>query len=1321
MILKTRGFCRLAPAVIAGLAMILTLVPVLSSADDRDLLRESAADPYVFILLDLSGSMHWEIGQTLPSLRADAPTSKMYQAKEALFTVVDQLNNVQFGFGTFNQDELRVVSKHWLYEAAEEGVVINTDALGNPLWTYPRTGDEHVFGREWTCVSGGNDDGCGSNDPARLDDSWEARRMQLYSKLGDDGQSTTTFYIRTSIPGNNNKRYRVDFSRVSGTLGDATIEVRVRVRNTNSSSFDESKTVTFNRVQDFLSWDNGAAEKTTNPNSVEGYFSQFSTSGNTENAIATDILADFRPQNTTCFGWEPNDDTIDDDYQGTQLKAPTTGSGETSYGDVIPLNWADDNRDQILDRLAPNRLLGEATPDFSIARYFEDRPTGGELRYTSALRNANGVVLMPEGSTPLGNSIRDFRLWYKEWKKAAATNDTQWGCRKTFLLLLTDGNETCNSNAGGQATALLSSQGIQTYVIGLGVPSSAGGDTLDDIADRGGTGKPFRPESPEELVAVLQDIFEQIREETSTFASAAVPSVQAQVSDKLFLTSFTPISSASVWSGHLDGYLKPLPLTDSGLPDRDRVCAPTDRAACRAWDAGEQLLLQAPEEILDGVTGLPVLQASRLGGGENDRRVVYPNLAAGVPQPSTLFWADSSSGDTVWQDLLFGLGVPFDISDPVSFAAAKVRGEEILRQTLKVKREKITQVDENGVPQQVDEVYALGDIFHSDPLVISNPNDFFLFNTDRYGNGKACDDSTDPNPGYRCFFERQVYRRKQVFFGSNDGQLHAFDAGILRETLEANGEVTRRFDNGTGRETFAVVPRATMREVVNLADNLGHRYTVDGPPVYADVFIDPQHNGTPIAADREWRSAIFGGLREGGRAVYALDVTQPDVLTNGIDSTYTRGNIPQPLAGSDAAVTDYVPSCWQGGAGCGTLRYPEMLWEFDDTVAGVPRDDDGNGFPDLGDTWSIPTVGLVKVRNGLVVEDRFAVIFGGGVDPSSGVPVGAVGNFLYMVDAETGELLYKRPLFGATPSQVAVVDLDLDLYLDTLYVGTTAGFLYKADLSTPAQLDAGGQVASTETAWDPFPIFNTGGRPIYFPPSVFFNADTGNLGLSFGTGNREDLWEPDGGLAGRYYIFLDNGLAAGASVLTEASLAEVNLADNDATNNLLTSQGGWYFPLGPEERLITKSLTIAGVTFFTTFIPQDGVPAGGGNDLCARLGDSRVFVVNTTNGNGFAPPPADPSETCANGRCMLVPEFVTNPFVDQGTTKNVVTDTGARISDVIDDSLRAVMESIKGLMPDDCRFSAHTQNLKTIRSDTGVVFIAPIPTCIVQHGWAEEY
>ena len=93
------------------------------------------------------------------------------------------------------------------------------------------------------------------------------------------------------------------------------------------------------------------------------------------------------------------------------------------------------------------------------------------------------------------------------------------------------------------------------------------------------------------------------------FASAAVPSVQANIADKIYLSSFTPLNESSVWPGRLDAFLKPLPVDADGLPDRSVLCqSGVIDAECFAWDAGDSqpawdgdagysprgLLLQAP-------------------------------------------------------------------------------------------------------------------------------------------------------------------------------------------------------------------------------------------------------------------------------------------------------------------------------------------------------------------------------------------------------------------------------------------------------------------------------------------------------------------------------------------------------------------------------------------------------------------------------------------------------------------------------------------------------------------------------------------------------
>jgi hypothetical protein len=119
-----------------ALALLGVAVAGPSAGDDRDLLRSSVGEPYVFVLLDTSGSMNWSprctqeqldrgecdllcpTGDCYAPLQADDASSKFYQAKEALYEVMQKVDDIHFGFATYNQDALSVRAKHWLYQAA---------------------------------------------------------------------------------------------------------------------------------------------------------------------------------------------------------------------------------------------------------------------------------------------------------------------------------------------------------------------------------------------------------------------------------------------------------------------------------------------------------------------------------------------------------------------------------------------------------------------------------------------------------------------------------------------------------------------------------------------------------------------------------------------------------------------------------------------------------------------------------------------------------------------------------------------------------------------------------------------------------------------------------------------------------------------------------------------------------------------------------------------------------------------------------------------------------------------------------------------------
>ncbi|MEM9290196.1 MAG: hypothetical protein AAGD01_00780 [Acidobacteriota bacterium] len=1335
--------------VLRSLSRLIAVVAVLALApfaigDDRDLLRESAEDPYVMILMDTSGSMNWNIGELeLPYAHADSPDSKMYQAKEAMYEVVQNLQGtVNFGFATFNQNDLRVRRKHWLYRVAEDGIDILDDPYGsgNVVWTYPQRGEIHSFGREIPyseCIED-RDDGCWDGDPARLNDEWEYERMLRNPKMGMFGTDTTFYYIRADNSQSTNWRYQVIFYPVAGIPGvDATIEVDVRIRSWNFSGVDTTKRITFELADDlaedgYVYVDLGANKSTVaSPNGRQQFFDhQGSFAGG------------------TCDGWDPNDDESDDNYRGSSettyvnLKRATTNTSLPAvreYGDVIPLNWDDDNFTEVLDRLALNRLTfsgdpdTDATfePDFRIAPFLEDFPTDNKLDWIAGVRSAGGSTMIPRGSTPLGNSLDDVKNWYAAWDDIAATDDADWGCRSSYIVFLTDGLETCSSNGETAARTLFEDLSVQTYVIGFGVEDTAGTDSLDEIAAAGGTGEPFRPQSPEELVAVLSTIFNEIRQDATTFAAAAVPSVQQNVADKIYLTTFTPVQVQPIWAGQLDAYLKPLPVNSDLTPDRDRICGATDTSACRAWDAGEELYDQSlsETELIAAIagSGTPV-------GPEEDRRRVYyaPDTAAAgtVPLPRSDFWLEFADSDSDWEDLLFGLGISGYSTPPsASFTLAKVEGADVLVDIYKQKTETVTVTDSNGNSVTETLNYVLGDIFHSDPLVIDRPNRFDYFTLDLESNDRPCDDASSPNPGYRCYFEKHQWRRKVLAVGANDGQLHFFDSGIIREQTSA-GEVERVFDNGTGRELASIVPRDTMPVIRTQTDfwdddsttapnNVGitHQYSVDGPLVAQDVFLDPSHSGTPAAGDREWRTVVFGGMREGGKSVIAVDVTQPDVLTTSIDPSYTLRNIPDPRTGS----LDYVPSCYDGTTGCGPIPWPSLLWEFTDT-----GDEDGNGSPDLSFTWSRPVVGMVKVENGGNTETRHVAIFGGGYDPNDL----DAGNHLYMIDVETGAILFKAVLDGAAPATPAAIDVaGDDGIFDTVYIGTVNGTMYKVDLSTAGTLDTStGRVSDTD--WDPFPMFRTYDssetrpRPIFYPAAVIRVSSIDRYAVAFGTGDREDLWsDRTSPVTGQFYVVVDDAYVQGdvgsSLPLDPDDLTEVDI-DSTArsSDNYLESGNGWYFELRDGERQISNPFSIGGVTIFSSYQP-DVVPTT--NAACARTGESRVYIVFTTNGNGL-----QAADGGGFSRYRAISEFITNSYVESSLTQNESNPSSSSNSgqpttnDVLTDSLEALMLELRDLLPDNCQFSGATLNLKASRTGTGQVFIAPIPICIVEHNWREE-
>ncbi len=246
----------------------------------------------------------------------------------------------------------------------------------------------------------------------------------------------------------------------------------------------------------------------------------------------------------------------------------------------------------------------------------------------------------------------------------------------------------------------------------------------------------------------------------------------------------------------------------------------------------------------------------------------------------------------------------------------------------------------------------------------------------------------------------------RLLLGSGDGLFHII-------------ENTDTFANETGREVFGFYPRELLGNLKLRRENTvpaqHMRYGVDGSPV---VFkVDNNGDGTLDYTDGD-EAYVYFGLRRGGNSYFALDVSNPDAT-------------------------------------------PTLLWKITTTT--------GGSFDELGLTFSTPVVGKVNF-DGVPVD---VLVFAGGYDGGwnanytsrRGKDLDAsdntVGNAIYIVNARTGELVWKavRGVTGASsntvyehsglvdsiPSSVTALRSPSG-NIHRLYVGDSGGALWRVDL-----------------------------------------------------------------------------------------------------------------------------------------------------------------------------------------------------------------------------------------------------------------------------------
>jgi type IV pilus assembly protein PilY1 len=399
-------------------------------------------------------------------------------------------------------------------------------------------------------------------------------------------------------------------------------------------------------------------------------------------------------------------------------------------------------------------------------------------------------------------------------------------------------------------------------------------------------------------------------------------------------------------------------------------------------------------------------------------------------------------------------------------------------------------------------------------------------------------------------------------------------------------------DGSTGVEKWAFVPEELLKRLKQLVIDptaTTRTYGLDGD--IRILKLDFNGDGDVDTADGDvvW---LYVGMRRGGRYYYALNVTNPNS--------------------------------------------PQLMWK-----------DSVTELPDLGETWSAPTIARVAVSGASQNNQKLVLIFGGGYDGSqenTSQVADGMGNSIYMVDAKTGTRLWSASDSGhnlnlasmtnSIPGRVSVIDINGDGYADRMYAADMGGRIFRFDIfsgNAPATLVTGGVFAKLGTGAaaggndSPAPIANT--RRFYNAPDVALIQRRGAdpyYNLAIGSGYRgHPLHRPT---LDRFYSLRDkqpytkyttNPTAAQLPVITDAD--PVDITPDPMAATVGTGAVGWKLVFDPTgtsttatgEKVLNEATTVNGVVLFSTYAPQTASPT----EPCRPTSLNKVYALRVDNGH----------------------------------------------------------------------------------------------------------
>lgn len=400
------------------------------------------------------------------------------------------------------------------------------------------------------------------------------------------------------------------------------------------------------------------------------------------------------------------------------------------------------------------------------------------------------------------------------------------------------------------------------------------------------------------------------------------------------------------------------------------------------------------------------------------------------------------------------------------------------------------------------------------------------------------------------------------------------DAPVMTVFMATNDGYLHAIDARTGDELWAFIPQRQFARLNELfmdeATGL-KTYGLDGR-LRVHVVND---DGRPGLAGTE-RAILLFGMGRGGDGLYALDVSAREA--------------------------------------------PRLLWEIDST---------NPAFADIGQTWSTPAVGRIRVGTAV----RTVAIFGGGYDPgqdSGTFRTDTVGNAVYMVDLVSGEALWSAggPA-GATahalvldmqhsiPAPVSTIDLNGDGLLDRIYAADTGGRLWRFDVvngNPPATLVEGGLLATLGAADLGASAPAESVRRFYVAPDIVLTRSSGRRAIAINIGSGYRGRPLDQVIDEQFFSVRDfdvYGVRDRDDYSSPIRISDLVDITGDPAPELPAEAAGWRLRLdeAPGEKVLGESLTLDNTVFFASFSPGDAV-----SECSSGVGTNRLYAISLFDG-----------------------------------------------------------------------------------------------------------